>query len=75
MNIVATSFDGKSHGRIVRDDEGRPATATEIQRQMWSSAGNMGREEIIAFLKFHESPGVHRLELICLLRIEDLRQV
>ena len=74
LNIVATSFDGKSHGRIVRDDEARPTTATELQRQMWTNASDISREEIITFLESHQG-GVKRLELICLFRIEELRQV
>lgn len=77
LNVKITSFDGKSHLRLVRNDNGDPATLLEVVRQFWGrcSEPDFTADAMKQGISEHQSSEPRRLSLLCMLKIENLRYV
>ena len=72
LNIRVLSFDGKSHPRLVTDDEGRPCTLFQFMRGLWatstSKSVNQLKEEVGAMQEL-----LPRLTLLCMQALDRFR--
>ena len=75
LDIRVMSFDGKSHGRLVRDNKDDPATILEVMRDLWSTSMDNTVQEMKATLEEHTTTTnqPERLSLLCLRTIDELR--
>ena len=75
--MVATSFDGKSHPRVVRGEDGEAQTLIELSKQHWDQ-NCMSIKSVAALqdaikVASEETNGVKRLGLLCLEAVHKQR--
>ncbi|XP_063685364.1 uncharacterized protein LOC134819365 [Bolinopsis microptera] len=73
LNVVACSFDGKSHLRVSTGMKGEPQTYMQVVRNHWDECKKVKTVQDLIDVTAEETGEVKRLSLLCLLRIHRLR--
>ena len=73
LNVVACSFDGKSHLRVSTGMKGEPQTYMQVVRNHWDECKKVKTVQELIDVTAEETGEVKRLSLLCLLRIHRLR--
>lgn len=74
LDVVAASFDGKSHPRITTGMTGEPQTVIQLAKQHWKRMKDIKTiNEFYECIKNQENQGVPRLALLALQKLHTLR--